>query len=267
MRKINKIKEIQSIELEILKAFAKYMNLKDVKYSLAAGTMLGAVRHQGFIPWDDDIDIFMVRQEYDKLIDCLRKEDIIIDGHYKFLLPKSSNYIYPFIKLVDMRTVLIEKNLKDIYKIGIWIDIFPLDYCYDDMKKNKKLIDDRRKINLNIMRMATKKGENFFRSVLKKIYNIKMLIVGKNIDYWIKKSNEFPVETGKKYIGSIAWPVTYNDIYPASYFMDYTKIQFEKEEFLVFKDYKKILKYRYGDYMTLPPKDQQHVHDFEAYKY
>lgn len=122
------LEEIRKSQIEtmcILRDFCKKNNLR---YYLTFGTLLGAVRHKGFIPWDDDVDIFMPRNDYDYLIKHFNDSNI----NNREVLAKeiTPEHIYNFAKIVDRNTVLIEKGQTN--KIGVWIDIFPLEnirYC------------------------------------------------------------------------------------------------------------------------------------------
>ncbi len=106
-------KEIQSLEYNLLKRFDEFAKENNIMYFLSGGSCLGAVRHQDFIPWDDDIDVCMLRKDYDKLI-ALVKDNRYLDTErkYKFLLPLDDNYIYPYMKLVDDSTIVFEKDIK-----------------------------------------------------------------------------------------------------------------------------------------------------------
>lgn len=125
MKEINTV-ELKRIELDILKYIKTQCEKYNLRYYLAYGTLLGAVRHKGFIPWDDDIDIHMPREDYDKLIELEYNNP---DSKYKLLSPKyNKDYYYSFAKMVDNETILEETGLKQIKELGVYVDIFPLDY-------------------------------------------------------------------------------------------------------------------------------------------
>ena len=95
MKKIENLDEIKKIELGILISFDKFCRNNDIRYSLGGGTMIGAVRHRGFIPWDDHIDIFMMRKEYDKFLNLLEQNKFILDKEFYYVLsPKDEKNIY-----------------------------------------------------------------------------------------------------------------------------------------------------------------------------
>ncbi|MEY8675637.1 LicD family protein [Thomasclavelia cocleata] len=132
--------DIQSLELNILKAFKNFAQENNIIYYLCGGTLLGAICHKGFIPWDDDIDICIPRNSYDKLIELVKEDRYIENTSYKFCLPLDDNYIYPYIKVVDTNTIVYEKDIKKEYCLGVWIDIFPLDEFPKTSPEIKKVV-------------------------------------------------------------------------------------------------------------------------------
>lgn len=116
--------EMKAVELGILKKFDSICKENGLEYSLAYGTMLGAIRHKGFIPWDDDIDVFMKREDYEKLLKLKYDDGDFEIKSYRY----SKNYYFLYSKMVDKRTYICEdwRAEKDM---GLFVDIFPLDYC------------------------------------------------------------------------------------------------------------------------------------------
>lgn len=128
IKEITKIDELKFISYNILKFVADFCEINNIKYYLFAGTLLGAIRHEGFIPWDDDIDIAIPRDDYEKfIIEFDRNNDV----NYKVLSIENSNkYYLPYAKVIDNRTLLFEDG-KESMPIGVFIDIFPLDSIPD----------------------------------------------------------------------------------------------------------------------------------------
>ena len=139
MRNIE-INELKKLELDILIEIDEICTKNNFRYSLAYGTLIGAVRHKGFIPWDDDIDIFLPRPDYNKFVDYCSKNKTI----FKLLSYDNSRwYSYPFAKATNQNTVIEEEETDFNGKMGIYVDVFPLDGLgdtYNDAKRNFLLI-------------------------------------------------------------------------------------------------------------------------------
>ena len=123
MKKIND-KEYKKILTELLEFFNKICEENNINYTLTGGSLLGAIRHKGIIPWDDDIDVAVLPSEYDKLIKAFEKNTN--DKYCILTHDNNPSYYFPFIKLIDKRTVVKDKNEKNIDDYGIFLDIFKL---------------------------------------------------------------------------------------------------------------------------------------------
>lgn len=132
MQEITEIAELKEIQLGILREIDKLCKAYHLKYFMSDGTLLGAVRHKGYIPWDDDLDIWMPRKDYEKLEQIMNQEG----SCYKVVNHKNTKgYIYAFGKAVDTRTIL-KENIEVNCPMGIYVDIFP----YDGLPGGKKRI-------------------------------------------------------------------------------------------------------------------------------
>ena len=228
-------KEIQSLEYNLLKRFDEFAKENNIMYFLSGGSCLGAVRHQDFIPWDDDIDVCMLRN--DKLI-ALVKDNRYLDTErkYKFLLPLDDNYIYPYMKLVDDSTIVFEKDIKRQYATGVWMDIFPMDIWPDEKETLRKIMKKHRFYKM--MNKIYVAGN--LTTMRKSILNIigkgayKILFRNKDYKYWNKKVIDMVTPCEGTYVGDRIWPVEY-------------------------------LSKMYGDYMKLPKEEDRVFHDFEGY--
>ena len=129
------LKEIQNEEKAILEEVINYLDKNNIKYYMLGGTMLGAIRHKGFIPWDDDIDIAICRNDYDRLIDLLKKTTTKLNDNLEFIGFELGNGIYPFLKVINYKIAL-EQNI-NVEKY-LWIDIFPLENVPEDEKEYTK---------------------------------------------------------------------------------------------------------------------------------
>ena len=125
------LRELQLLEFEMLKKVKEICNKNHITYFLSGGTLLGAVRHGGFIPWDDDVDIAMPRPDYERFLKAAEQE---FEYPYEILTPdKDSSYLFPFAKIIDKRAKVKTTSRKNEQVWNVWVDIFPL----DSMPKNK----------------------------------------------------------------------------------------------------------------------------------
>lgn len=266
MRLIN-AEEIKHLELEILKSFSEYCKLKNLTYFLCGGTLLGAIRHNGFIPWDDDIDVFMPRPDYEKFIqlstDNPIKENLITAFYDKTRIKIN----YPFVKILNTDTIVYEKTKSKKEKINIWLDIFPIDGISEDIEYNKKLYKYNyfRKDLLAIASADLKQSKSIAKKILKiflipilHTYGLKRICRqiderSKRIDY--NKSN---------LVGVSVWGYGLKEIMKKEELKVKTHV-FENSDYNIPENYDAYLSSLYGDYMTLPPEEKRIIHGFTAY--
>ena len=129
MRPIKDIQELRNIQMAILDNVHQFCEQHHLLYFLSSGTLIGAVRHKGYITWDDDIDIYMPRADYERFLQLYQDSQ----GIFKAIDPnRDSDYYYTFAKVIDTRTLMIEKETKG-FEIGVYMDIFPVDYVTDNL--------------------------------------------------------------------------------------------------------------------------------------
>ena len=134
MRRITDIQELRGVQLGILDDIHAFCVDNGIRYFLACGTLIGAVRHKGYIPWDDDIDLYMPRDDYERFINEFKS----VSGNCRVLDPKKEkHYYYTYAKVVDKRTLLVEPEA-DGYRIGVYVDVFPVDYVTDNMAARRR---------------------------------------------------------------------------------------------------------------------------------
>lgn len=136
-------KDVQRHLLPVFRAFVDFCNRNQLTYYAAYGTVIGAVRHKGFIPWDDDIDVWMPRRDYERFLSL---RDKLISTHYEIIDIEDKGYYLYFAKFCDRRSTIIEREGQSI--MGLYIDVFPLDY-YDD--KGGETIKESQQYILEIM--------------------------------------------------------------------------------------------------------------------
>ena len=252
------IEEIKRIELDMLRFLDRVCQENRLRYYLCGGTLLGAVRHKGFIPWDDDIDVLMPRPDYEKLIDVLEG-----DPRYRLLSAKDQGYYYNFGKLVDRTTGLRELKDKPIRGMGVYLDIFPLDGMPEEesaqLAQYQKLDRQRHRITefsripiprknvFCIFRDACKYAAHLFMSQPKaqQAYRDAALAFG-------YEDSAYVLATGGSY--------KTKDIFPKSWFAETARLEFEGELFAAPVEYEAYLRQLYGDYMQLPPVEKRVTH-------
>lgn len=251
--------ETKKVELDILTALADFCDSHGLKYYLAYGTLIGAVRHKGFIPWDDDIDIQMPRPDYDELLRLFNKENE--GGPLKVISPYDPKSFYSFAKIIDTRTVKIEDGIK--YKgaepLGIDVDIFPLDGQPDDDAAYDKWYKNKYKA-YKMMHLVLSDPDLTWKRKL--ICPILQLIRSK--EYYQKKADKLTAPykfEESRYVGCTASLFnSKKNRHEKSLYAESVMLDFEDKKFKAPVGYHEILTAMYGDYMKLPPAEQQVTH-------
>lgn len=258
MRQITDINELRQIQIGILDHVHQYCEAHGLTYFLSSGSLIGAVRHGGYIPWDDDIDISMPRHDYDIFV----REFNNPSSHYRVMSPKTDKeYYYTFAKVVDQRTLMLEDEVVG-YEIGVYMDIFPIDYIPDDERKRKRLF--RMKNLLYKIRRCKLSRINPYASQLA-FYCYRYLPVTVSVlNRWIESLIISKKKTNRVCNMSEAGP-RYDRSYPASTIADTVDIEFEGKKYKTMVGYKDYLSISYGDYMTLPPVEQRVTHHYKAF--
>lgn len=262
MKKLSK-EEIKSIQLEMLSYIDNICKKNNIKYSLIGGSLIGAIRHKGMIPWDDDIDIGLVYDEYIKLINVLRKSDdyILLDHD------RNKKYYFPFVKMVDKSTQLIEKDFSKIDEYGVYIDIF----CYRKVpsgKKAKKYYNKQQYYNFMLGGIKeVNKDKNVIRylSKLLRYYYVHMMGVEHYFNQIKKLYKKYETIESKYLLAD--WHVYpfENEIKTVDMFDDYIQVPFENLKVSIIKKYDIYLKSTFHNYMELPPEEKRVTHDLTVY--
>lgn len=258
---LNKIKEI---ELDILKEIDRVCKKCDIKYSLAYGTLLGAVRHQGFIPWDDDIDIMMSREEYEKFRTIGYKE--LNQEYYVADVEKDRDYGFFFCKVMHHGTIMKEESIsRNNSPCGVFVDIFVYDILHNDLhKRNKQYQKAQRLKKTCICRSKYYFGQKGIRYFAYRFLGLLYGIVPKQwfVQSYIKNARRYENDNACEMCGHLSGLRLEQETFPRQLFKEYTTLPFEDLEAMAVADYDTVLKIRYGDYMKMPPKEQQIPHHF-----
>ena len=259
------LQEVQNVSLEILKDVHFFCESHNIRYSIHYGTLIGAIRHKGFIPWDDDIDIVMPRPDYERF--C--KEYQSSNG-YKLIKPETPESFFIYARLCEIeKTNVYSKWPWATIPTGVWIDILPLDGLPSDEGQFFSHVRKIRKLQKKIGRIRSGKYlqlsethgiKDFVYCLIKRLFYSKYDI-RKLISDNIQLLKSYPFDDSE-YVGQLCtmdYPEKEHN--PKSDFKSFELMQFCDQEFYVMNGYDNVLRRYFGNYMELPPEDQRHGHD------
>lgn len=267
------MKEIQQVSLEILRQVAEVCEEHHWRYSLVYGTLIGAIRHQGYIPWDDDVDIMMPRKDYNAFLAYMHEHHAAYLNLKVFDPMSCKEYPYMIARVSDDRYGIKMENEKE-YGMGVFIDVYP----YDGLGNTKEeAVSFGRKGDLlsSLCYQATRAhfAMETTTSCWKKLLKLPVYLVAKCVgkDYFQKHLAKLAGAKDydeSEFVGCAVWlSGGEKDIFRREWFDDLVLVPFEQYQFRAPKDYDAVLRHTYGDYMQLPPeKDRIGHHYFTAYK-
>ena len=266
------LQERKEIMLGIMKEMVEYFDDNGLTYCLVGGTLLGAVRHKGFIPWDDDMDIGMPMEDYKKFLKLV-EEKPISDHIYVSSVYNNPNHIWPMTKVIDTTTCLIEPNVFPKYIkrqekfCGVYVDVFPF-YGLPQAEKKRVSFCNRIHRQYTMVKNSSRmiRFKEGYGSYAKKIlYNacsVPLRIIG--LDFFLKKLvktvEKFPFQEDGYAGFALGVAKDGRDANPSSMYVDLVDIPFENLILKAPKEYDRILRNYYGDYMILPPEDKRRIH-------
>lgn len=281
MHKKIELKEKKELLVQILDKFLRFCKDNNLKCYLIAGTLLGAVRHNGFIPWDDDVDVMMPIDDFNRLMRITQNGKI--DERYTISTPENNSlHMWPFIKVCDSKTVLTETGVVDRKHVeqqkkyyGVYIDVFPAYGLPNDEEERKafqKALSMLHKNDIYAVRvMNRRKTDSYLLYTVRKIaywfYRIPYRIKGNH--YYVSETlrliNKYPLEESKYYGFDIGIVPDCRAHSLTTYLSEETTLKFETLTCPVLKEYDKILSNQYGNYMQLPPENERRIHPSECY--
>ncbi len=262
------LRKAQLAELEILKVFKSICEKEDFAYFLLGGTAIGAVRHGGFIPWDDDIDVGLLRKDYERFLDKALKylPDNMEIKHWKI----TDHYKDYTMQLVNKNVEFETKRLGGTVRQNVWIDIFPLDGVPKPgiRREVHYVILKMYRVLLGLHNAKTERIVEARCRLKRLVYEIaKIIPVGRFIDpVQIKKKLDKELQkynnAGSGFIGNLMGAYHEKEVFESSIFINEDSpkgklVTFENESFYAPLNIKKYLEIQYGDYMRLPPTDKQ----------
>ena len=257
------LRDAQMLMADILKDVHKICEKHGLKYFLDAGTLLGAVRHKGFIPWDDDMDIGMLREDYEKFLEIAKKE---LPEHL-FLQTFETDDKYDIYqvpcKIRYNGTILIEKGIAENSEMhnGIYIDVFP----YDSLPKSNLAYKIQRSLSYNVLKSFIRIRETPDKLSFKNKITFTFYKIVRNLFPYKRRKKFFDFlvkwnDVNSPYMGYGLDTVWSEYIYKKEDYFELTKLEFEGNHFYGPKNYDAILTQLYGDYMTLPKEEDRQWH-------
>ena len=263
--------EIHEGTLEVLKRFISVCDQIGVLYFLAYGSLIGAVRHHGFIPWDDDLDVIMLRPDYEKFREYCNKHEGELTPFRFFDRHNTPDYPYTIGRFCDTRYQMVRNDDVPDAGQGMFIDIYPHDGAGNNNDKHWKSILKKKKHLMVLLGCAfsktpvPSKSNKLLAPIRLPIYLYSHF---KKPKYFLDKMEAlrdvYPFDKSK-YVTCIIWDVEIRQC-PKEWFLEYTTLPFEGIQVKVPKEYDSVLRDTYGDYMQLPPEEKRVTHHvFKAY--
>ena len=259
--------EMKATMLPMMKCIHEYCEANNIRYSLSGGSLIGVVRHKGYIPWDDDIDIMLPRPDYDKFVHSFNSTQ----NRYRLISCETDkDYFQPYAKVVDTQTKLVEHYDKKMKSLGVYIDVFPIDGLPDDDEKRIAYWHKLFKLR-NLMSCTYEKSLNSEKGIKKILRKIIFYLshifpanfAAKRLNSYVRKQYDFDKS---KYVGCIVFGYGMKEEVPHSFYEKLTDMDFENLKLKASEENYIYLSNIYGDYMKLPPEDQRKTrHHAEAY--
>lgn len=262
------LKESQRVAKNILDVIVKICNKFNLRYYLFYGTLIGAIRHQDFIPWDDDLDIIMPREDYNRFVYMVHDDPNLLEGLQLFDPVLSKKYPYMIGRVSDPKYKIIMDN-ENPYGMGLFVDIYPFDGLGNNWRSAYRLGLKGDRLSSLCYQSTRKKCKievttSLFRKIIKyPVFKISKII---GVDYFktkifeLEKNNKFTFDNSD-YVGCLVWLTGgKKDIFKKSWLGNGVLKQFGDNRYIVPTDYDKVLRHIYGNYMKLPPKKDRIGH-------
>ena len=252
----NNLRQLQLTQLEILKVIDAFCRDHKIRYSLYAGTLLGAVRHQGFIPWDDDLDICMTRHEYNRFIKLWLKE-----GPAGYLVQNKEldpNFQQSFTKIrKDHTTFLQYESERGRYHTGIFVDVFPIDRIPSGMIRKNIFYLDCMLYQLYTREFVPPLSDGFIKLVTSFLLKISVILGRERCRQWHYKRIVRYNRNNNNSMVAIEIIKTLKQILPSDLMRSFIELPFEDMTCMCVKKWDSYLRVKFGDYWQLPPEEER----------
>lgn len=260
MKRYLTLEEIQKESFKVLKKLDEICSKNNITYYLAFGTLIGAIRHKGYIPWDDDVDVWMPRESYERFADIIKQSNEL--NNYKLCDRQNTrNYVYNIKRFsnIEFEYTNIVENEKP-FDCGVFVDVYPLDYC-DNLEEAEKCESSIHKLSKLYSAYVGNSSDNLFNKIAKRILSIILKVLWGNEGYYhVDKleRNEISKLKAKEKKYLICFFST-SRVFPtkSEWFSSSIDYDFENVKLKVPVGYDSILKTIYGDYMKLPPENSR----------
>jgi lipopolysaccharide cholinephosphotransferase len=258
------IEELRELQMQILDYVDVFCRKHDIKYTISGGTLLGAVRHGGYIPWDDDMDIQMLRNDYNKFTILWNKNKS--EHPYELLnIESGKNMGYPFGKVHNPKTITVIDGLE---RTGVYIDVFPIDEVLDEedfRTRHIKVLNYYKQRALVFLKMKKKNGILSWKQRLLLLIHPEPTKTFNEIADEINSIAKLYSDKPQKWVFEMVAGTQCKLPIPRNVFEHFSDIKFEKRVYMSVEDYDQYLTLTFGDYMKPPAKKDRHVHLFHAY--
>lgn len=261
------LEAIQGELLSMLKVAGPWLKEHGIRYSLSDGSLLGAVRHKGFIPWDDDLDVYMPRPDYEKWLSLT--EEFKDDTGFGVRSCRDGSYHYPFSKITNPAIRAQEVSVEGNYEGYLWIDVFPVDGVPDDDVEYAKLVRWRRlrekMINLALTKGSRSKSKAAFKIVVQPVF--KHLVDPAKLTLRIEeRCKQIPFETANR-VACPVYGITFaGKSIPREGFEKMVMLPFGDTEQPCMSCWDEYLTKSYGEYMQLPPEEKRWHHPQKTWR-
>lgn len=259
--------EIKSEELKMLVAFSSFCKSRGLQYSLCGGTLLGAIRHHGFIPWDDDIDVCMPRPDYEKLLSISRvfseESGLALTGYFGLDVETS-----PLLKVLNKK--ICAKSVYESNETYLWIDVFPVDALPDNAKENERLYSRVSRIRtiISLQHVVPSSGKTAMKRVIKAVSHplLNAIRADRLCAQRLKTITFERPWNSTGYVGILTWGLYGSgERMPFDGFDRQIQVEFEGNKFTAMSCWDEYLAGIYGDYLQLPPETDRVSHGLQAW--